>query len=140
MLAESCHFLSVAPSDFISATLHHTLPVLFASCDIKVLEQIAKQTSKKVSSLFLNHTADVLAHIFLLQGPAPTNKALNFILQLLRNAADGASIDIQTLVKSCLVPLLAQLVVCMGDEDLTKVELVSFWLLSLYTCYIIMLF
>lgn len=124
MLAESCHFLSVTTPDFISATLHHTLPSLFATCDIKILEQIAKSISKKVSYLFLNYSHDVLAHIFLLKGPALTNKALNFILQLLRSAADGASIDMQSLIKSCLVPLLAKLVIGMGDDNIAKAELV----------------
>lgn len=124
MLTETCHFLSVATSDFISTTLQHTLPPLFASCEIKVLEQVAHSTSTKVSSLFLNNSHDVLAHIFLLKGPAQTNKALSFILQLLQNAADNESIDLQSVVKSCLVPLLAQLVIGMGDENPEKAELV----------------
>lgn len=125
MLAEACHFLSVTPSDFIAATLHHTLPPLFANCEIKVLEQVAKAASKKVSYLFLNQSHDILAYVFLLEGSTRTNQALTFILQLLRNAADTASIDMQSVVKSCLVPLLAQLVVGMGNEDPSKAELVS---------------
>lgn len=124
MLIEACHFLSVATSDFISATLHHTLPSLFASCDIKVLEQVAHSTSTKVSSLFLNNSHDILAYIFLLKGPAQTNKALSFILTLLRKAADNENIDVQSVVKSCLVPLLAQLVIGMGDENPERAELV----------------
>lgn len=127
MLTETCHFLSVATSDFISATLHHTLPPLFASCDIKVLEQVAHSTSAKVSSLFLNNSHDILAYIFLLKGPAQTNKALSFILALLRKAAGNESIDVQSVVKSCLVPLLAQLVIGMGDENQERAELVI-WL------------
>lgn len=126
MLTETCHFLSVASSDFISATLHHTLPPLFASCDNKVLEQVAHCTSTKVSSLFLNNSHDILAHIFLLKGPTQTNMALLFILTLLRKAADNESIDMQSVVKSCLVPLLAQLVVGMGDENPMRTELVNF--------------
>ena len=89
-----------------------------------VYEQVAHSTSTKVSSLFLNNSHDVLAHIFLLKGPAQTNKALSFILQHLQNAADNESIDLQSVVKSCLVPLLAQLVIGMGDENPEKAELV----------------
>src|SRR5882762_90899 len=122
MLTEACHFLSILAPDFISATLHHTLPSLFANCDIKVLEQVATNISDKVSSLFLNRSHVILAHIFLLKGPGQTDKALSFILQLLRSAADTASIDIQSVIKSCMVPLLANLVVGMGNEDSGKAE------------------
>ena len=125
MLTEACHFLSVTTPDFISATLHHTLPLLFATCESKVLEQVASNVSIKVSYLFLNRSHHILAHIFLLTGPGQTNRALSFILQLLRNAADTASIDIQSVIKSCMVPLLANLVVGMGDEDPKKAEQVS---------------
>jgi serine/threonine-protein kinase ATR len=125
MLSEACHFLSVTMPVFITATLHFTLPPLFANCDSKVLEQVANHASQKVSYLFLNRSHDILAHIFLLKGPGQTNKALSFILQLLRNAADTANIDIQSVIKSCMVPLLARLVVGMGDEVPEKAELVS---------------
>lgn len=125
MLTEACHFLSITPSDFISATLQYTLPPLFASCDSKVLEQVAKHVTIKVSHLFLKRSAEILAHIFLLKGSTHTDRALAFILQLLRTAADNISIDMQSIVKSCLVPLLAQLVIGMGDESREKAELVG---------------
>lgn len=125
MLTEACHFLSVTTPVFISATLQYTLPPLFANCESRVLEQVANNTSQKVSYLFLNRSHDILSYIFLLKGPGQTNKALSFILQLLRNAADTASIDIQSVIKSCMVPLLAHLVVGMGDEDPDKAEQVS---------------
>ena len=125
ILTEACHFLSIIPPDFISATLHYTLPPLFASCDSKVLEQVAKHVNIKVSHLFLKRSADILAYIFLLKESTHTDRALTFILQLLRTAADNASIDMQSIVKSCLVPLLAQLVIAMGDKSREKAELVG---------------
>ena len=125
ILTEACHFLSITPPDFISATLHYTLPPLFATCDSKVLEQVAKHVNIKVSHLFLKRSADILAYIFLLKESTHTDRALTFILQLLRTAADNVSIDMQSIVKSCLVPLLAQLVIAMGDKSREKAELVG---------------
>lgn len=125
ILAEACHFLSITPPDFVSATLHYTLPPLFARCDGKVLEQVAKHVNIKVSHLFLKRSAEILAHIFLLKDPTHTDRALAFILQLLRSAADNTSIDMQSIVKSCLVPLLAQLVIGMGDKSREEAELVG---------------
>jgi serine/threonine-protein kinase ATR len=130
LLMESCRLMSISPTDFISVTLPRTLPQLFAGCELKVLEAIAKDLATKPSSLFLKHSHEVLAHVFLLQGPGQTNKALTFILKVLTDAAENATIDIQNVVKSCVVPLLAELVIVMGDENAETAEMVSSLLFS----------
>ena len=114
LLSEACRVMSIAPIDFIGITLPRTLPELFASCDQRVLELIAKELSTKASSLLLKHSHGILAHIFL-SNQATTTKALNFVIKVLTDAT-SAVIDIQSVVKSCVVPLLAELVIVMGDE------------------------
>ena len=114
LLGEACRVMSIAPIDFIGITLPRTLPELFASCDQRVLELIAKELSTKASSLLLKHSHGILAHIFL-SNQATTTKALNFVIKILTDAT-SSDIDIQSVVKSCVVPLLAELVVVMGDE------------------------
>ena len=131
ILAETCRFLSQTTMDLLSTTLPSTLPPLFAACDAPVLNQIAKEVSRKPSYLFLSHSHLILAHVFLLDGATQTSHALNFIVQVLIDAAENKNIDVQSIVKSCLVPLLTELVVVMGDEDARKVQLVSFSLIPL---------
>lgn len=125
LLTDSCRLLSIFPADFISTTLPRTLPGLFANCDIKVLEMISRDLQKKPSTLFLNFSHEILAHVFLLPTSVQTNKALHFILKVLTDAVDNAPIDIQSVVKSCVVSLLGDLVIVMGHQDETESERVS---------------
>jgi serine/threonine-protein kinase ATR len=132
LLAEACRFLCQTTTDFLSTTLSSTLPVLFASCDARTLEQISKEVSRKTSHLFLSHSASILAYIFLLPDHDQSTQALNFIVQVLIDAAESNNIDIQSIVKSCVVPLLTELIVVLGHENPARIELVSA-LRSLYT-------
>ncbi|KAH8118429.1 hypothetical protein DFH11DRAFT_1686601 [Phellopilus nigrolimitatus] len=116
-LLETCRFLSLSPNDFLSVTLPHTLPQLFATCNSSSLESIHKELGKSVSSLFLNASADVLAHVFLLKRVEETDQALMFILQTLSEAANNTKIGLSNIVKSCIIPLLGKLVITMGDEN-----------------------
>ncbi|KAF8961112.1 hypothetical protein BDZ97DRAFT_1664899 [Flammula alnicola] len=116
LLGEACRVMSIAPADFIVITLPRTLPELFASCDQKALDSITKELSTKASTLLLKHSHGILASIFLLSSQAATTKALNFVIKVLTDAT-SSTIDIQSVVKSCVVPLLAELVVVMGDEN-----------------------
>lgn len=109
--------MSIAPGDFIAITLPRTLPSVFGTCDQRVLNAISKELSRKPSNMLLKHCHIILAHIFLLSSQGATAKALNFVIQVLTADATGSTIDIQSVVKSCVVPLLAALVVVMGDEN-----------------------
>ncbi|KAH7887463.1 hypothetical protein F5I97DRAFT_2009110, partial [Phlebopus sp. FC_14] len=119
LLAETCRCMGVHTNDFLSVTLPKTLPYIFANSEIKVLEEISTELGQKPSTLFMNHCHRILSEIFRLQGPGQTNKALTFVLKILTEAAIGstATIDLQSIVKSCLFPLLAELVVASGDEN-----------------------
>ncbi|THH16411.1 hypothetical protein EW146_g4222 [Bondarzewia mesenterica] len=120
LLLECCRFIAIAPHDFMIFTLPRTLPQLFGNCEQKVLEKISKDLSRKPSSLFLDNSSDILTSVFLLQGPGQTNSALTFIVNLLTQAADDATIDTVSVVRSCLVPLLAKLVNVLGSADTVK--------------------
>jgi serine/threonine-protein kinase ATR len=72
----------------------------------------------------LNYSHEILAYVFQLSAAGQTAKALAFILQILNDAADNVTIDAQSVVKSCVVPLLAELVIVMGDENAERAEVV----------------
>lgn len=124
LLLECCRFISMPPTDYISSTLPRTLPQLFANCEQKALEKISKELQVKLSTLFLNRSHDILAYVFLLDNDVSTNKAISFTLRILSQAADNAEIRIHSVIKSCVVPLLAKLVNALGDEDENKVTAV----------------
>jgi serine/threonine-protein kinase ATR len=125
LLRETCSFLSKDPADLISVTLPRTLPQLFATCELRVLREIAKDLGTKLSYLFLNHSHQILAHLFLLQGPGQTNRALSFVIKhLVEDTGHNGKIDTHSIIHSCLVPLLVELVIVMGSEDKEQAEMV----------------
>lgn len=128
ILVECARFIAIQPSAFISVTLPHTLPIVFATTDLPVLQQIAKELSRKPSILFINHAPDILAHVFMLQGPGQTSKALSFVLQVLRDdAQDAEGIDMNSVVKSCITKLLCELVTILGDNRTERADMVRFY-------------
>ena len=134
LLTESCRFLCISPTDFLSVNLPRTLPYLFGQCDHKVLETIGRELSKKVSTLFLNYSHEILAYVFQLSGTGQTSKSIDFILQVLNDATDNVTIDTKNVVKSCAVPLLAELVIVMGDENAERAEVVRIIFVDVGSC------
>ncbi|KAF9567437.1 hypothetical protein CPC08DRAFT_22231 [Agrocybe pediades] len=115
LLGEACRVLSITPPDFLNITATRTLPVVYASCDLNALNVIAQQMSKPPSHLLVTYAHSILAHILLLPEDA-MKKAVKFVLKVV-NDVSSSPIDMQSLVRSCLVPLLAQLVVVLGHEN-----------------------
>jgi serine/threonine-protein kinase ATR len=100
----------------------HTLclPQFVSTRNKEALDMIAEEMSTSVSHLLLQCTDAILAYIFLLQDTSSTDRALLFFVNVLRSAApakERASIDLVVVTKSCVVPLLANLVIALGAED-----------------------
>ncbi|TBU47261.1 hypothetical protein BD309DRAFT_856414 [Dichomitus squalens] len=123
-IAEFCRLLSVTLEDFVNLTLKHSLPPLFADGQAKVLEAVAAIVRKhNIALLVLDGAHWILSHSFMLTGIGQTNRGLQFILGVLReNAQDPTAIDIASVARSCLINLLGEIVVCLGDENPDTVE------------------
>jgi serine/threonine-protein kinase ATR len=119
LLLETCRLVSQEPSEFITGTLVHTLPLLFATCDSGVIDKIAQSLGLSPSTLFLDFSKDILTQVFLLPEKAQTDSALEFILQIMPTPS---SINAQTLVRSCFVELLGTFVFMLGSDDRKKVD------------------
>ena len=120
-LAEFCRLASMSPANFVEITLSSTLPKVFGQCEKDVLAKIAETVNVKASRMFLDHSDGILAFIFRFERREDREKALSFILWTLKEengslSGDRAT-DIQTIVKSGLVKLLAELVIGLGDEN-----------------------
>lgn len=116
LLLETCRLVSQDPSEFISVTLVHTLPSLFASCNHSVIDKIAQSLGLFPSTLFLDFSKDILTQVFLLPEQTQTDNALEFILQIMPTAG-GSGINAQTLVRSCSTELLGTFVFMLGSKD-----------------------
>ncbi len=127
-LHEVARFLSVRLSDFLNVTLVHTLPQIFFNQDRPTLEAISAATQKKNHSLFLTHESKILARAFMASKPGQTRNILNFITSVLNEAAGNGQIDIDSLIGSSIVNLIAELVLYMGDEDSAVADQVSIYL------------
>lgn len=67
----------------------------------------------------------------MLMGLGQTNKGLTFILNVLRdNAHDPSAITIASVARSCLIHLLTEIVVYLGDSDPDKVVAVRYYPIS----------
>jgi serine/threonine-protein kinase ATR len=119
LLLETCRLVSLEPSEFISGTLIHTLPLLFANRNKVVIEKIAQNLGVTPSTLFLDFSKDILTQVFLLPDQLQTDNALDFILQVMPTPS-GGSINAQTLARSCIIELLGTFVFILGSEEPTK--------------------
>ena len=122
LLTEACRFLSLSSRDFLAVTLPHTLPVLFGECNKGTLNKLGQIIDKKISTMFLNSSPEILAHAFMLDTQAQTDNALKFIVLVLSEAANKAEIDVTNVIGSCIVPLLATLVIAMGSFETSQSE------------------
>lgn len=115
VLVETCRFLSLSPNDFLSVTLPYTLPQLFATCNLPAIEAISNELVKTPANLLFETSADVLAHVFLLKDDKETEKALAFMVEVLSRGSNKKKISLANVIKGWIIPLLAKLVIALGD-------------------------
>lgn len=122
LFLQTCNFLDMSPSKFYNLTIIHFLPHLVCTCNGDALNKVAREI--KVSPVSLVTTHHVLAQVFLLDEPGRTESVFQFILDLLLQRKKDASeeVTVLMLVKSTVVPLLGEIVICMGDEDAKRVH------------------
>ena len=89
-----------------------------------MIDKIAQNLGFTPSTLFLDFSKDILTQVFLLPDQVQTDRALDFILQLMPTPS-GGSINAQTLARSCIIELLGTFVFMLGSGDSKKVQEVS---------------
>ncbi|KAK7033561.1 hypothetical protein VNI00_012785 [Paramarasmius palmivorus] len=117
LLAEACKVMAISTHDFLTITLSRTVPSIVGARNQIVLDTIAKEIGSKPANILMKHAHETLAYAFLLPTEAETTAVLDFFIQTLTAAQPQVQIDAQNVVKSCVVPLLAELVIIMGDAD-----------------------
>lgn len=126
LLTELCRFVSMDSAELIRHTLSDTLPQLFINRNDRVLETIGFELDEKVSTLLMEHSYEILARVFLLPNRTETDQVLAFIVKILIDDTQGNNeIEVKNLVQTCYIPLLAELVIVMGEEGGPRVENVS---------------
>lgn len=117
LLGELCRFILMGVPDFIRHMLSQTLPKFIIQKNRHVLDYIENALGERISTLVLGLAAEVLARIFLLRDPAAIDEALAFTLDLLNENTGQQRVTLESLILSCDVPLLAELVIAFHDED-----------------------
>lgn len=108
--------------EFLSMALPHVLPVLFSQKDLATLDLLSKEASKSKVGMFLSASSDILGCIFLLKNQEDRNSALSFLLGVLGESVTKTNVGLPNIIRSCTIPLLANLVVKMGsfDEEMSQ--------------------
>ncbi|KNZ76453.1 Serine/threonine-protein kinase atr [Termitomyces sp. J132] len=126
LLTETCRLMGMSAATFISMTRQQTYPQLFGSCDTKVLQSIARVLEVPVSALYLQEAPQILAHVFQLQGPGQTKKAIEFIERMVATDLPGSvTVTIQDLLKSSQVQTLAEIIIELGHAHKTNAALAA---------------
>uniref|UniRef100_A0A0W0G3C2 non-specific serine/threonine protein kinase n=1 Tax=Moniliophthora roreri TaxID=221103 RepID=A0A0W0G3C2_MONRR len=123
LLAEACKVMAISTQDFLTVTLSRTVPYIVGARNQNVLDTIAKEIGSKPATILMKYAHQTLAHAFLLPTEAETNTVIEFVIQTLTAAQPNVTIDAQSIVKSCVVPLLAELVIVMGDAEPQAVQM-----------------
>lgn len=126
LLGQLSRFVSMDSPELVRHTLSDTLPYLFVNRNDRVLDAIGAELGEKVSTLLMEHSSDILARIFLLPNDVETNRTLSFIVKVLNDDTKGNSdIQVKNIVQTCYIPLLAELVIVMGEDGSARVDNVS---------------
>jgi hypothetical protein len=125
LLAELCRFLSLGVPEFIRHTISETLPKFIIQRNRPVLDYIENTLGERISTLVLGLAAELLARMFLLRDPTEIDEALAFTLDLLNENTGQQRVTLESLILSCDVPLLTELVIALHDGDPEIQSLVS---------------
>lgn len=126
-LVELCRFLSLGVPEFIRHTLSETLPKFIIQRNRPVLDYIKNALGERISALVFGLAAELLAGIFLLRDPTAIDEALAFTLDLINENTGQQRVTLESLILSCDVPLLAELVIAFHNEDQEIHSLVRFF-------------
>lgn len=118
-LIDLCALISTPAPSFITVTLSHTLPPLFANRERDNLEAVSREIGMRLHEMFLNHASKILAQVFMLSKPGNTTAALNFIVGILAEASSGSrdELDAQHVVRGQIVEVIGDIVLRLGDPD-----------------------
>ena len=127
LLTELGRFLSREPSELLAFTLSHSLPSLVTTCSRDEINLVARTVGRPVAALLVDKTTDILKGIYLLPDDKDVEESLNFLTQMVAEAAGAkaGSVGTQALVNSCIATLLAELVMVFGDERSKTMEMVN---------------
>jgi len=126
LLPELCRFISMGVPEFIRRTLSVTLPKSIIQRKRSVLDYIENTLGERISTLVLGLAAELLARVFLLQDADAIDEALDFTLDLLNENTGQQRVTLESLILSCDVALLTELVIAMHNRDPDIQSLVCF--------------
>ncbi|TPX33900.1 hypothetical protein SmJEL517_g03296 [Synchytrium microbalum] len=120
---EACLVFASSEKDFFQKMIPQLLPQLVLANDVDTMTHIAKILDKEVFIMCVNETHHILAHMFLNHSESSVvQRSLDWFLDMLRAGLGDVQITLESLMRSCLLALVAELVVECGDPVEHKKE------------------
>lgn len=119
-LAKACAFLGIDVAAFVVKTLSHTLPVLVLEGDRAALSRLAGFAQQALGTLLIEQIHTILAAIVLQDSTAAVERSTAFLCNLinsLKRSPTNRDVTIDTLVSTCVIPFLVEIVVQLGDPQ-----------------------
>jgi serine/threonine-protein kinase ATR len=118
IMVEFSQMVATPVSSIESTVLPKALPKVFEARDLRVLEKLSEDMSSSPSKLLVEYSHNILAHVLLLPEES-TASVFDFMLQIIRvgSGSQTDKIDIPSLIRSCVIQLLSELVIVLGEEN-----------------------
>jgi serine/threonine-protein kinase ATR len=108
--------------NFFETTVRYTLPALVVECDKATLDLLAAIVKQPLGVLLVDHSHLVLAKVFM--SPSKTDAALAFLVGVLQSLTRGhgdREVSAPSVITTCVIHFLVELVIELGSLDPTTV-------------------
>ncbi|KAG8747053.1 serine/threonine-protein kinase M1 [Ceratobasidium sp. 414] len=123
ILSDVCQVLAVTPRDFLTYTKVPALLAAIKSSNRAVIEALAGHIERNPGALLLDNAEEYLPEILFMEDEAAARKAMSWLCRnaldeyLRRRTGKAGQMTESRLLKTCVAPLLGELVMRLGSED-----------------------
>jgi serine/threonine-protein kinase ATR len=132
VLNEGVQFVGVSAANFFETTLSFTLPTLVLNLRKDALDMVSRITGRHLGLLLMESLHDVLALLFMQDSQEAFVRSTSFLVELFSNIAKdpsrverqpfGKGFTLGSLVTSCIVTFLVEIIVNWGDPRVLVVR------------------
>ncbi|ELU38352.1 phosphatidylinositol 3- and 4-kinase, putative [Rhizoctonia solani AG-1 IA] len=131
VLPDVCRLLTVSPRDFLTYTRAPALAAAIKSCNKAVIDVIAGYVEQNTGALLLENAQEYLTEILLVGSESSIRKSMSFLCRdvlneiIQRRTRKNDEMTEARLLGSCGAPLIGELVIQLGSEDIERRDKVS---------------
>ncbi|KAI8612937.1 hypothetical protein BC830DRAFT_1134506 [Chytriomyces sp. MP71] len=114
LLREFSKLIGVSAKALLESTAEFTLPHLILHQKGLIINELAAHLSLDVPILLVNHMSSILKALFMWDNVLDLQAAIRYLIETIKPKINSVSIN--TLIHSCELDLVVQLVMALGDE------------------------